>query len=106
MNGTFTIEVLNVNEPPVAIYFKDRGGQLSFQDNYPRVEENSATNTVIGIVEGLDEDAGQILTFSLDNVDGRFGVEASICRATNLIEVSLFEKLDSPICIIQSCLGC
>ena len=92
MNATFIIEVLNVNEPPVAIYFKDRGGQLSFQDNYPRVEENSAMNTVVGIVEGLDEDAGQILTFSLDNVDGRFGVEASTCRATNSIDVSPFRS--------------
>ena len=92
MNETFTIEVLNVNEPPVAISFKDRGGQLSFRDNYPRVEENSALNAVVGVVEGLDEDAGQVLSFEFDNVDGIFGVDASTCGATNSIEVCPFDS--------------
>ena len=41
-------------------------------------------------MEGLDEDAGQVLTFSLDKIHGRFGIEASTCRATNDTEVRLF----------------
>ena len=90
MTKVFTVEVLNVNEPPVTIIFKDKNGQLSFGDNSPRVSENSRLKTAVCIVEAHDEDAAQKLTFSLDDdAGGLFQVEKSgICSSTNLIAVN------------------
>ena len=69
MTKKFTIEVLNVIEPPVSIHFKDTGGQLTFKDDSPKVNENSALNTIVGIVEARDQEAGA-LKFSLDDSAG------------------------------------
>ena len=69
MTKVFTIEVLNVKEPPVSIHFKSVGGQLNFPDDSPKVNENTALKTTVGIVEARDQEPGP-LTFSLDDSAG------------------------------------
>ena len=56
MQQTFTILVDNVNEAPTSL-------QLSNAS----VPENSALGTVVGILSGSDPDAGDSLTFSIDD---------------------------------------
>ena len=75
MVKSFLIEVVDANQAPVDILFTDKDGQLSFVDDEPQVEENSANGTVIGTLMGLDADAQQFLAFSLDDDDeGPFGL--------------------------------
>lgn len=84
ISKTFTIEVVNVNEPPVSIDFTSTGGQLSFTDNKPRIKENSIKGTVVGSLVAYDADAAQTLTFKLDDTaGGRFALnqKKAICSA-------------------------
>ena len=83
--------MLDEKEPPVSIRFSDTGGQLTFQDNSPRVSENSALNTVIGRVIARDQETGA-LTLSLDeDANGLFQLSTS-SKCT--VSVSFF--LSSP----------
>ena len=76
MSKTFTIEVLNKNEPPVTTHFKDTNSLLNFLDDFPLVKENSPIGTVVGVLSAFDHDAGQSLSFMLDDdANGRFQVE-------------------------------
>lgn len=90
----FTIEVLNVNEAPATLLFKDTGSKLTFTDNFPKVNENEALGTVVGTVEAHDEDKSQKLTFKLDDDDGgRFSVSSAsavVCSSTTKITVRLW----------------
>ena len=70
MEQEFTIIVQNVNEAPVSSVFKSTGGQLSFPDNQPRVNENSKIGTQVGEIHVTDKDANESLVFSLDNDAG------------------------------------
>ena len=85
-----------MNEPPVTVSFRDTGGQRSFVDGAPEVNEGSAIGTVVGIVEAHDADAGQTLTFSLDDdAGGRFKVatgKSVTCTATKSISVRMWEQ--------------
>ena len=82
-----------MNEAPVTVIFKDTGGQLRFVDDVPKVNENSAIGTVVGIVEAHDADAGQTLIFSLDDdAGGRFKVatgKSVICSSAKSISVRI-----------------
>ena len=69
--------MLDEKEPPVSIRFSDTGSQLSFSNNFPRIRENSALNTVIGRVIARDQEKG-MLTLSLDeDADGLFQLATS-----------------------------
>ena len=96
MNKSFVIEVLNVNEAPVTVSFRDAGAQLRFVAGFPKVNENSAIGTVVGIVEAHDADAGQMLAFSLDDdAGGRFKVatgKSVTCNATKSIPVRIWQR--------------
>ncbi|XP_062505201.1 protocadherin Fat 4-like isoform X3 [Corticium candelabrum] len=85
----FVIEVLNVNEPPVSIVFKDTNSKQTFTDNFPKVNENEAAGTLIGTVEGHDEDTNQKLTMTLDDDGGgRFSISSAsavVCSSTSKI---------------------
>ena len=70
MEKSFTIEVLDVNEAPISINITSQGGQLSFPDGHAQIRENSASGTKIGTLEAFDYDAGQNLTFNLDDDAG------------------------------------
>ena len=77
MEQEFTIIVQNVNEAPVSSVFKSTGGQLSFPDNQPRVNENSKIGTQVGEIHVTDKDANESLVFSLDNdAGGLFSVSS------------------------------
>ncbi len=68
----FAIGVTNINEAPIAI-----NGVLS------SVPENSANGTSLGILTGIDPDAGDTLTFSLtDNAGGRFTINSTTGEVT------------------------
>ena len=87
MEKSFIIEVLDVNEAPVHINITSQGGQLSFPDGHAQVRENSRFGTVIGMLEALDHDANQTLTFKLDDdAGGKFtlGSTASCQTITNI----------------------
>lgn len=87
MQKSFTIEVLDVNEAPVNINITSQGGQLIFPDGNAQIRENSATGTVIGKLQALDQDAVQTLTFKLDDdAGGKFtlGSPASCQTITNV----------------------
>ena len=85
----FTIEVLNVNEPPIKINITDEKGQLSFSDDQPRVEENSAKGTVVGTAIAYDRDEKESLSFRLDDsAKGRFALGPVTCNAVANVPVS------------------
>lgn len=91
MEKLFTIEVLNVNEAPVNINITSQGGQLYFPDGHPQVRENSPLGTVIGMLEALDHDANQTLSFKLDDdAGGKFtlGSSANCQTITNISGVN------------------
>jgi len=78
MEKSFTIEVLDVNEAPIGINITSQGGQLTFPDGHAQIRENSATGTVIGKLQALDQDAVQTLAFKLDDdAGGKFTLESS-----------------------------
>ena len=80
---SFTIEILNVNEPPVSISFASTGGHQSFANNAPKVNENSAIGTIVGTLVVYDPDANQKLLVSLDDSAGnRFSVKTSALSCT------------------------
>jgi hypothetical protein len=89
ISKNFTIEVLNVNEAPATLVFKDTGSKLTFNDNFPKVNENEALGTVVGTVEVHDEDKSQRLTFKLDDDDGgHFSISspsAVVCSSSSKI---------------------
>ncbi len=87
MSANFTVEILNVNEKPSLLTFKNIGGQIQFSDNFPSVNEMSAVGsgtavgTVVGTMEAIDADSGDKLTFSLDNDGGgRFSLSQSTSK--------------------------
>ena len=87
MSKVFTIEILDVNEPPVTITFSSTGGQLSFADDSPNVNENSAKGVTVGTLIAFDADAKQKLAFRLDDTAGnRFALKTSAltCTAVNV----------------------
>ena len=85
----FTIEVLNVNEPPININITDETGQLSFPKNRPSVKENSAKGTVVGTAIAYDRDEKESLSFRLDgNANGRFALGPVTCKAITNVPVS------------------
>ncbi|XP_028399274.1 protocadherin Fat 4-like [Dendronephthya gigantea] len=72
----FTIEVLNINEAPIAVKFT--GAQA------PEVFENTTTGSLVGTLLAIDTDANQDLKFSLDDdSQGEFslGSSAAICQS-------------------------
>ena len=87
MEKSFTIEVLDVNEAPISINITSQGGQLSFPDGHAQIRENSASGTKIGTLEAFDYDAGQNLTFNLDDDAGgkfKLGSQANCQSITNI----------------------
>ena len=87
MEKSFIIEVLNVNEAPININVTSQGGQLSFPDGHAQIRENSPRGTVIGMLQALDHDAVQTLTFKLDDdAGGKFtmGTTANCQTITNI----------------------
>ena len=91
MEKSFTIEVLDVNEAPISINITCQGGQLSFPDGNAQIRENSASGTKIGTLEAFDYDAGQTLTFYLDDdAGGKFKLasRANCQSITNITGVN------------------
>jgi len=87
MEKSFTIEVMNVNEAPISINITSQGGQLTFPDGHAQIRENSATGTVIGKLQALDQDAVQTLVFRLDDDAGgafTLGSSAGCQTITNI----------------------
>lgn len=83
MEKSFTIEVLNVNEAPIGINITSQGGQLTFPDGHAQIRENSATGTVIGKLQALDQDAVQTLAFKLDDdAGGKFTLGSPVACQT------------------------
>ena len=84
---TFTIEILNVNEPPFSMTFTSTGGQQSFANNAPKIDENSAKGTTVGTLIAYDPDALQKLIMGLDDSAGnRFSLKTSalLCTSVNV----------------------
>ena len=80
LEKTFTIQVLNVPEPPSDATLS--GGTIA---------ENSANGAVVGSVHGVDPDPGELLTYSLlDDAGGRFAINAN----TGVITVANSSLLD------------
>lgn len=76
---TYTINIADINEPPVI-------GNAVFQ-----IAENSAPDSVVGVISGTDEDAGQTLAFSISGGDsGKFVIDA----ATGQLKVAQGAILD------------
>ena len=70
LERNFTIEVLNINEAPIAVNFTDAQS--------PEVFENTTTGSVLGSLLALDSDANQDLKFSLDDdSQGEFSLDPS-----------------------------
>ena len=70
---------MDVNEAPVKTVINKEGGQLNFPDDSPKVEENSATGTIIGTVISYDSEPVEQLTFNLDDsADGSFTLESNV----------------------------
>ena len=67
----FTILITNVGEVPFNTSFTSSAGQQSYPDDHPKVNENSAIGTTVGTLISLDQDAGEHLTFTLDDDAGR-----------------------------------
>ena len=87
MEKSFTIEVLDVNEAPSRMNITSQGSQLSFQDGHAQIRENSAPGTKIGTLEAFDYDAGQNLTFNLDDDAGgkfKLGSRTNCWSITNI----------------------
>ena len=92
----FTIEVLNVNEPPIKIAITDETGQLSFLDDQPRVQENSSKGTVVGTTIAYDRDEKESLSFRLDgDANGRFALGPVTCKAVTDVPVSRNDFLNN-----------
>ena len=92
----FTIEVLNVNEPPIKIAITDETGQLSFLDDRPRVQENSSKGTVVGTAIAYDSDEKELLSFRLDgDANGRFALGPVTCKAVTDVPVSRNDFLNN-----------
>lgn len=80
MSRRFVIEVKDVNEAPfnVSILDDDRG-DLAFDADKPRVKENAATNTLVGIVEIKEYDSNDTVTFLLDDdSNGAFKLDIGV----------------------------
>ncbi|KAJ7380321.1 hypothetical protein OS493_011043 [Desmophyllum pertusum] len=61
--------------------------QQSFPDNAPKVNENTATNKIVGTLQALDHDEVQTWTFSLDDdANGKFtaGSQVTCHNITNI----------------------
>ncbi len=68
----FTLNVTNVNEAPTNATLA--GGSVA---------ENSANGTVVGLVTGVDPDAGAVLSYALtDTAGGRFAIDATSGQIT------------------------
>lgn len=88
MEKLFTIEVLDVNEAPIGINITSQGGQLTFPDGHAQIRENSATGTVIGKLQALDQDAVQTLTFKLDDdAGGKFTLGSSSASCQTITNI-------------------
>ena len=77
LEQNFTIEVMNINEAPIAVNFT--GAQT------PEVFENTTTGSIIGTLVAVDSDANQALTFTLDDDSaGEFSLNpsSSQCQST------------------------
>ena len=72
MDKRFTIIIKNVHEAPLNTSLTSTGGQQSFDEDNPKVDENSASGTIVGTLMSLDQDAGQHLTFTLDDDAGQY----------------------------------
>ena len=84
---TFTIGILNVNEPPLNVAFTSTNGQQQFLKDAPTVDENTAKGTRVGTLVAYDADAKEMLAFSLDDsAGGRFSLETSalLCTPVNV----------------------
>lgn len=76
MNKMFTIIIRNTNDAPLNTSLTSTGGQQSYPDDNPKINENSAIGTTVGTLVSLDQDAGQHLAFTLDDDAGKeFGME-------------------------------
>ena len=72
VDKTFSIAVTNVNEAPTDATLS--GGSVA---------ENSANGTAVGIVTGVDPDAGSVLSYALtNNAGGRFAIDATSGQIT------------------------
>ncbi|XP_028399271.1 protocadherin Fat 4-like [Dendronephthya gigantea] len=84
MEKKFTIIIKNVNEAPVNTSLTSTDGQQSYSDDHATINENSAKDTVVGTLVSLDDDAGQILTYTMDDdAGGRFSVDTSTITCHN-----------------------
>lgn len=72
MEKKFTIIIKNVHEAPLNTTLTSTNGQQSFDEDNPKVDENSANGTTVGTLMSLDQDAGQHLTFTLDDNAGLY----------------------------------
>ena len=79
LTRNFTIEVLNINEAPIAVNF------TGFQT--PEVFENTTTGSIVGTLLALDTDANQVLRFSLDDdSQGEFSLESSDASCQSIVK--------------------
>ena len=70
-----------MNETPLSISVTDENGQLSFNQDKPRVNENSPIGTNVGRVVSFDPDNGEGLTLRLDDDSGkRFSLGTMTCQ--------------------------
>ena len=71
MEKQFTIIIKDVHEAPLNTTLTSTDGQQSFDEDNPKVNENSANGTAVGTLMSLDQDAEQHLTFTLDDDAGQ-----------------------------------
>ncbi|XP_065840080.1 protocadherin Fat 4-like isoform X2 [Oscarella lobularis] len=82
VSKTFSIEILDVNEPPFDVNVTDEYGLMNFSRGMPRVDENTSKGTIIGKVVAKDYDANDTLMFFLDDDSGgHFALETTTCQS-------------------------
>lgn len=92
MEKKFTIIIKNVQEAPLNTSLTSAGGQQSYSDDHPRINENSAIGTTVGTLVSLDEDAGQHLKFTLDDDAGRDTVLSDTCEFNAKVKLKYSKK--------------
>ena len=82
--------MLDVDEAPFRVNITDDSGQLSFDDDEPRVKENSPRGTVVGKIVSYDYDANDAMTIQLDDdAAGRFSLGLVTCKNSTDILVRI-----------------
>ncbi|XP_012556552.2 protocadherin Fat 4 isoform X1 [Hydra vulgaris] len=79
IKSNFLIDVINVNEAPIATVITSEDGLLVFNDNFPSINENCDIGSVVGTIFSYDPDKNATLNITLDNTEsGIFALDNKI----------------------------